>query len=252
MKKALLFLGALAAAISPSCRKQDTITTPDTIVEAVFEVGGYAVGTFPTKGMADVIEATLPTSLLLTLTNTATQAQYTTETGEPINIPVGTYSVTACNDPEATQEIAGTALFLSHTPRVRIDTEVQVVAGVGAYSLTATYESVALVTLSAEVSSWTGATSGQVGFTVDAIESGVYRWTFLTGNIRDKKFITTLAPAGGGRSRNFTIVGNESLLMNYDDALLVSPGHWYILHPSDNVTQSGGFSVEFPEWTQGN
>lgn len=251
MKKALLFLGALAAAISPSCRKQDTIT-PDTIVEAVFEVGGYAVGTFPTKGMADVIEATLPTSLLLTLTNTATQAQYTTETGEPINIPVGTYTVTACNDPEATQEIAGMALFLSHTPRVRIDTQVEVVAGVGSYSLTATYESVVLVVLTAETSAWTGATSGQVGFTIDAIESGVYRWTFLTGNIQTKKFVTTLTPEGGGATRNFTIVGNEALLANYSDGLLVSPGHWYILHPSDNVTQSGGFSVDFPAWTQGN
>lgn len=251
MKKALTFAGVLAIAVTLlcSCSKQDAPTPTTT---AVFTLDAYDVGTFPTKGMAEVIAATLPPSLDLVVQNTATGTKYTTSTGEPINIPVGTYHVTACNEPEVVQDVNGTALFLTHQPRVRVDTQVEVVEGVGSYSLTGTYESVALVTIASETSAWSGATASKVGFTIDAITSGVYKWTFLTGDIPGRKFVTTLTPTGGGAARSFTIVGNEELLKNYDDAFLVAPGHWYILHPSDNVSQSGGFSVDFPTWTQGN
>lgn len=248
MKKVILFLSLLCIIVAQSCTKQNL---SEKIVSVVFNLDGFDTGSFPTKGMAEVIAATLPTSLDLTVTNTTTGQSYSTVTGEPINIPVGTYQVTACNEPASVQDIAGIALFLSHTPRVRIDTEVEVVSGVGSYSLTATYESVALAVLTSETSNWAGATSNQVGFTVDAIESGIYKWVFLTGDIKTRKFITTLTPVDGSANRNFTIVGNRESLINFSDGLFVQAGHWYILHPSDIPYQSGGFSVNFPEWLAG-
>lgn len=250
MKKIFLALLALAAAVAPSCTKQDTDTPFSTT--AIFTLDGFDTGLFPTKGMAEVIAATLPESLELSVQNTATGTTYTTTTGEPINIPVGTYRVTACNNPTSVKEITGSALFLSHVPRVRVDAEVEVVAGVGSYPLTAAYESVALAILTSETSGWAGTNSSKQGFEVEAITSGIYKWTFLTGDIAARKFVTTLTPAGGGATRSFTIVGNAELLANYSDALLVVPGHWYVLHPSDAATQSGGFSVSFPDWTAGN
>lgn len=250
MKRTLLALLALAAAVAPSCTKQDIDTTFSTT--AVFTLNGFDTGQFPTRGMAEVIAATLPESLELSVQNTATGTTYTTTTGEPINIPVGTYRVTACNNPASVKEISGSALFLSHVPRVRVDAEVEVVAGVGYYPLTAAYESIALAILTSETSGWAGTNSSKQGFEIEAITSGIYKWTFLTGDIAGRKFVTTLTPSGCGASRSFTIVGNAELLANYSDALLVAPGHWYILHPTDEDMQSGGFSVEFPTWTAGN
>lgn len=251
MNKALILLGVLAIAVTPSCTKQDSL--PHTTATAVFTLDGFDTGLFPTKGMAEVIAATLPASLELTVQNTATGASYTTGTGEPINIPVGTYHVTACNEPAATQNIVGTALYLTHVPRVRVDVSVTVTAGVGTYPLTASYESAALAILSSETSAWTGTTSSKQGFAIDAIESGAYRWTFLTGDLATRTFFTTLTPAAGGAARSYTICGSETTLASHTaDGLLVAPGHWYILHPTDGAMQSGGFSVDFPTWTAGN
>lgn len=250
MKKALLFWGVLAAAIAPSCTKQDIPTQFSASI--VFTLDGFDTGAFPTKGMAEVIAATLPTSVELSVTNTATGVTYTTTTGEPINIPLGTYHVTGENSPERLKDIYGNAVYLSHEPKVSIDQEVEVVSGVGAYSLTATYGSLALVTISSETATWTGVANKE-GFSINAVESGIYKWTFLTGDLRDDRYFHTyLTPAAGGPQRSITIIGSSTLLKNFSDGLVVSPGHWYILHPSENASQSGGFSVQFPTWTAGN
>ena len=250
MKKILPALLALAAAVAPSCTQQD-IPQPSTT--AVFTLGSFDTGLFPTKGMAEVIGATLPASLELSVQNTSTGATYTTTTGEPINIPVGTYHVTASNAPSSTHNIVGTALYLTHEPRVRVDASVDVTQGVGTYELTATYESAAIAVVSSETSGWTGTTSGKEGFAIDAITSGIYKWTFLTGDITTRTFFTTLTPAAGGAARSYTLCGSSTTLAQHTaDGVLVAPGHWYILHPTDGAMQSGSFSVEFPTWTEGN
>lgn len=252
MNKALLFPGVLALAVAlASCNPQDLSTQFTDTASVVFTLCPDS-GELRTKGLAEVLAATLPASIELQVQNTATGVTYTTATGEPINIPVGTYRVTGGNTPEATKNIYGSALYLSHVPKVSVDEEVAVVSGVGAYTLTATYGSVALVVVTGETASWT-AVANKDGFSIDAVESGIYKWTFLTGDLRSDRYVHTyLTPTGGGPQRSFTIVGDASLLSSFSDGLVVENGKWYVLHPSDNATQSGGFSVSFQEWTAGN
>ena len=249
MKERLL-LAVVGVALAASCAKQDTPTTFNPLVAVTFEVGSY--GSFPTKGMADAIAATLPASLDLQLTNTSTGAAYTAQTGRAVEIPAGTYAVTGGYVPEATRTIYGTAIYLSHAPKVSVSQEVTITAGMGTCALTAVYESCALVTLSAEVSRWTGATNNKEGFDVDALEYGVYRWTFLTGTMAaGRYFHTYLKPTAGGDLVGYTIVGDPSLLSNFSDALVVEPGKWYLLRAGEGDFEAGTFSVEWPAWTQG-
>lgn len=251
MKKVLLALLALAASVAPSCNKQDT-TTPAPLVSVTFAVGGYDSGYFPTRAMADAISATLPASLDLQLTNTATGVTYSAVTGQAVEIPTGTYSVTGGYIPESTKNIYGSAVYLSHSPQVGIDQEVEVVEGVTSYTLTAVYQSCALVTITAEVARWLGATSDREGFDVETMEDGIYSWTFLSGDLAESRYFHTyLTPADGSQQRSYTIIANPSMQMNFSDALVVAPGRWYILRASDAEIQSGGFSVEWPAWTQG-
>lgn len=228
-----------------SCTKQET-----ELVSIRFAVGEY--GYFPTKGMADAIGATLPESLDLTIKNTSTGATYTTATGQDIEVPVGTYTITGTYTPEATKLIHGYSVFLSHSPKVSISQEVEVTAGQSVYALTANYESLALAIVGSEVTKWQGSTGNREGFEVESLTEGIYEWTFLSGDLgTDKYFHTTLTPADGTASKGFTIIANPEMQMNFSDALLVEPGKWYILRVSDAEIQAGSFAVEWPEWTQG-
>ena len=251
MKKKLLALLALAAAVAPSCNKQDT-QTPTPIVSVRFAVGGYESGYFPTKGMTEAITATLPEVLDLTLTNTATGVAYTTTTGATIDIPVGNYSVTGGYTPEVVHQVYGSALFISHAPKVVISEAVDVVEGVGQYTLTAQYQCVALAVPDAEVSRWLGADSNKNGYEINFLTDGAYRWVFLSGEIGDARyFLTTLYPADGTAYRTYHIVTSAKFQMNFDDCVIVQPGRWYILRASDAVMQSGTFGVMWPDWLQG-
>lgn len=244
---ALLALAALAA---PSCNKQDTQTqTP--IVSVRFAVGGYS-GQMPTKGMPDAIAATLPEVLDLTLTNTATGVAYTTTTGAAVDIPVGTYNITGGYTPAVVHQVYGSALFISHAPKVVISEAVEVTEGVAQYTLTAQYQCIALAVPDAEITRWLGADNNKNGYDIDFLTEGPYRWVFLSGEIGDARyFLTTLYPADGTAYRTYHIVTNPKYQMNFDDCLLVTPGYWYILRASDSATQSGVFSVSWPAWVQG-
>ena len=248
MRERLLLLVALLA-IAASCCKQDIPTTFDNPVSVTFEVGSY--GSFPTKGMADAIAETLPAALDLQLTNNATGATYPATTGTAVEIPAGTYSVSGGYTPEATHAVYGTSIYLSHAPKVSISQEVEVTAGMGTCTLTASYESCALVVLDAEVSRWTGATNNREGFDVDALEYGIYKWTFLTGALTSGRYFHTYLKPAEGEQVSFTIVGDPSLQANFEDALVVTPGKWYLLRTGTGDIEAGTFSVEWPAWTQG-
>lgn len=251
MKKKLLALLALAAAIAPSCNKQDT-QTPTPIVSVRFNLGGIESGQFPTKGMADAITATLPAVLDLTLTNTATGVTYTTTTGTAVEIPVGTYSVTGGYTPDIVHQVYGATLFISHAPKVAVSEAVEVTEGVAQYTLTAQYQCVALAVPDAEVTKWQGADNNKNGYEIDFLREGAYRWVFLSGEIGDSRyFVTTLYPADGTAYRTYHIVENTRFQINFSDCLVVTPGHWYILRASDSVMQSGSFGVTWPAWSQG-
>ena len=221
-----------------------------TPVSVTFEVGSY--GSFPTKGMADAIAATLPATLDLQLTNTATGATYTAQTGAAVEIPAGTYEVTGGYTPDATNSVYGTSIYLSKAPKVSVAQDVTIAAGTGTYTLTAIYESCALVTLSSEVERWTGATNKKEGFDVDALEHGVYRWTFLTGELTEGRYFHTyLKPSDGSAQVSYTIIGDPALQTNFSDALVVVPGKWYLLRAGDDDVTAGTFAVEWPAWTEG-
>lgn len=244
MKKMLLALLALASAVA--CTKQAPTTTP--IVRVSFSVGEF--GYFPTKGLPEAISATLPETLDLTLTNSETGAVYTTTTGTSIELPVGTYAVTGGYTPEATTAIYGNSVFLSKTPKVSVSQDVQIMEGVSSYTLQAVYQSCALAVRASEVTRWTGAANRE-GFTIDAMETDGYLWTFLSGELGSSRYFYTYLQPVTGQQKSFTIVADPALQMNFSDALVVSPGRWYILRVSDTATQSGSFGIAWPEWSQG-
>lgn len=244
MKRTILALLALGALLAPSCNKQ----TP--LVRLCFSVGEY--GYFPTKGMADAISATLPSSLDLTLKNNATGATYSTTTGQVIELPAGTYTITGDYSPEATKMIYGNALYLSHSPKVSVSEVVEIVPGTTEYNLTANYESLALAVVTQEVDRWMGATSTREGFDIETLTEGAFQWTFLSGDMTtDRRFQTTIKPADGTAMKTFTIIGNPELQQNFADAVLAEPGRWYILRVSDAEILSGSIALEWPAWTQG-
>lgn len=248
MKKRLLIASVLLAVAA--CTKQAP-DFPGHFVSVTFEVGTY-VGNFPTKGMADAIAATLPAALDLYLTNTDTGTSYTAQTGRAVELPEGTYSVTGGFTPDATKAIYGNSLYLSNAPKVSVSQDVTITAGMGTCTLLASYESAALVTISDEVQRWTGATSNKEGFDVDALETGIYRWTFITGDFSTNRYFHTyLKPKDGGEQVGYTIVTNPSMQTTFSDALVVDFGKWYLLRAGEGEIQAGAFAVEWPVWTQG-
>lgn len=233
----------MAIAVVAACSKEQGTQS------VTFTIGGY--GIFPTKGMSEAIATTLPQSLELTLTNKSTGVSYSATTGEEVSVPTGVYRVQGSNSPAALKNIYGIMLTLTHEPKIIVEEDVAIVDGVNAYSLTATYASAALVTLASETSSWRG-TINNSEVDIPTLEHGDYRWVYITGDLTCRPFPTTLSPIGGGDARLFTIVGSSDLLMSASNGVLVRPGFWYVLHPSDESLQAGGFSINFPEWAIGN
>ena len=242
MKRLTLLLAAAIVALA-SCTKEKHPVT--------FTIGGYDLGLFPTKGMSEAISTTLPQSIELTLTHKTTGKSYSVLTGEEINLPLGAYHVEGCNSPAATKNIYGIMLTLTHEPKIIVSEDVNVVEGEKSYTLTAAYGSAALVTLASETSSWKGM-FGNAEAEIPTLSYGDYRWTFITGDFTSHPFPTTLTPANGGAVRTITIVGSKESLGSVSNGLVAYPGRWYVLHPSDDETQSGGFSLNFPEWALGN
>lgn len=233
----------MAIAVIASCTKEQNTQS------VTFTIGGY--GIFPTKSMSDAIETTLPQTLELTITNKSTGTSYSVKTGEEVSIPTGSYRVEGSNSPTALHNIYGIMLTLTQVPKVIVSEDVDVVDGKNSYSLTASYASAALVSLASETGSWKG-TINNNEIEIPAIEYGDYRWIYITGDLTCRPFTTYLTPSGGGEARTFTISGNPDLLATTPNGILVSPGFWYILHPSDKTSQSGGFSIDFPKWAVGN
>ena len=246
MRTKLKILAPLALFSLLSVGACTKIHTEEGVITATFSPTFYDEGRFPTKGFMAEISDALPESIPLTLTNKTTSVEYIVNSGESITLPLGTYEVKGGTTPQAVQFVSGTQRYLSRTPKISVEDEIELVVGQSAYSVNARYESFALGVLPSEVSKWSGRFKGNIA-EVSYIEADGLWWTFVTGNLDPNNlFYTTITPLAGA-DRSFSIITSGT----YDGAMLVEYGKWYVLHPSGASTQSGTFDLGLPDWIAG-
>ena len=244
MKRTLLALTALAAAVAPSCTKQDNRPS----VPVTITISGYESGQMPTKGIAEEISATLPTRLSLKVTDRSSGQSFDVTTGMPCRLPVGTYSVAGGNDPELRQGIYGTTRYLSDTPKVVVEDELVVTADRTAYSVTASYRCFVLAVPTDEVKAWSGTFKAQPGIATTHLEADGLWWTFVVGDFgADYPFYTPIT-LWDGDTLDYAFYTRDI----QPGGILAEYGKWYLLRPSSGSLQTGSLSLTLPAWTAGN
>lgn len=207
----------------------------------------YEIGKFPTKGFADEIAETLPSSVSLTLTNTQTNVAYNVITGIETTLPIGTYTVTGGYEPSPVQKLYGSVKYTCHQPSIVVSDEITIEVGTLQYSVDASYSAFAVGVIPSEVSAWQIRVKDQSMQAVDYISGTGLYWIFVTGSYPvSNPVVMTIAPIVGS-SEGFNFVTDAPS----DNQIQVEYGKWYILHPASASTQSGTFALGLPEWTEG-
>jgi hypothetical protein len=239
---ALLGLLALVACERTLETPNPTTTDDEKLVTVRFDLGGA------TKALGAAIAATIPESVELTLTGVERRTTYTVTTGQPVTVPAGTYTVTAYYVPAKEPSICGfPEVYLSREPCFSIDETVTIEEGVGDYTLGATFHSW-VVAVEEASASWTyffnsGGDQGINTF----LRDGTTRWVFVTGVLNN----LYLGMKVDGAPYKLTTDAAFAATLTGATVITCSPGHWYVLGHTYGAPQSGGFSVNFPEWTEG-
>lgn len=245
MKHTFLTAALLGLLALVACER--TLETPnpsnsDHLVTVRFDLGGT------TKALGTAIAATLPTEVELTLTGVERRTTYTVATGQPITVPAGDYTVTAYYVPTKEPSICGfPEVYLSREPCFSIDETVTITEGVGDYTLSATFHSW-VVAVEEPGASWTyWFNSGGDQDIPTVLRDGTTRWVFVTGALTN----LYLGMKVDGAAYKLTTDAAFAATLSGATVITCSPGHWYVLGHAYGAPQSGGFSVNFPEWTEG-
>ena len=204
-----------------------------------------------TKAFPNVIVATFPTTLSLTVTNKATGSKFTVNTGEEVQIPVGEYSVSGKYAPKASQAVLGTSVYLSKSPAFSILQDVSIATNIEECSLTVNYQSWVLAVDSNEVSKWSMSMNYNAT-DIDFMTDGDTWWIFCTGDLSERFVTTTITPKDidGHTATTFNLTTSASYAAS-NGGYVVQPGKWYWLHPEGVTTGSAQFTFSFPTWQDG-
>lgn len=242
MKRTILALLALGAVVASACTK----SLDDNFVTITLQLGTES-GYFPTKGIVEEIEATLPAQMQITLTNRVSGEAYTAATGLPVRVPVGSYTAVGRTTPTIRQTIYGDTHYATAEPLVVVDEVLEVVADKTAYSVTGQYRCFALVANRSEVSGWKVKAEGEWGILERTTATDVM-WTYIVGDYDADHPLRTMAILGDGSALDYTFY-TEDL---QEGGLLAEFGKWYLLRPAGGAMQTGSLSLRLPEWTAGN
>lgn len=247
MKRTLLALIALAAAVAPSCTKQDTEPAPEWVTITLSLRPDYDTGRFPTKGIGEEISAALPTQMTLTLSNKVSGETFEVTTGTPIYMPTGTYSVVGRTAPTARQYIYGTTHYTSGEPLVVVEDELEITSATTNYSVTAGYRCFVVAVNSGEVRNWTLQTGESWPAVTKTEGTGVW-WTFVIGDYDYDHPFRTMVTFTDGEVLDYKFHTRDASA----GGIIADFGKWYLLRQAGGTPQTGAIGLHLPEWTAGN
>lgn len=251
MKKfiTIIFATIVAMVSLASCSKMETPTEYATVTfgyQMVESNSMVATKAFTNKDIVDVITSALPTTMTMTLKDNDTKLTYTMKIGEPITLPLGTYSV-SYEHPAYSRTTT--------TPTFNIkDNCIEITKSTTSYTLNAEYTCFAVVVDLTEISTlYYGTSSGNKPNIIKKGEMGVI---FVPSIVRESSTLSysytsisfTLVADAESSFETTTIYFNST----YEKGkVLYEYGKYYIIHPNTVDKASTSFGVSFPEWEEG-
>lgn len=247
MKRTLLALIALAAAVAPSCTKQDNFPSgPDLVTITIGLTPAVDSGRFPTKGIGEDIAATLPSQMTLSLTNKATGESFEVVTGASVRIPAGTYTAAGRTSPAPLQFIYDPTHYTSREPLIVVEDELEITTA-GAHYVTAGYRCFVAAIPTSEVSYWWLTTAN--GRAEVARNTGTENgWIFVIGDFGTDQYFRTGVTFVDGEQQEYQFQTRDLQA----GSILAEYGKWYLLRQQGGTPQNGTIALRFPEWTAGN
>lgn len=251
MKKlplALLALGAFVAPVVSSCNKDDALSSSREYVTITLGLRTAAdSGTFPTKGISEEIAATLPATMLLTLTDTGSGESYQVNSGGQIRVKEGTYLVTGRTTPAVRQEVYGTTHYTSAEPLIVVEDRIEVSVTKTAYSVTAAYRCFVVALNPNDFADWYLQSNGEFIGMAHSTAPDLW-WTYVIGDYDAAHPLRIQPKLPNGSSLDYTFYTDELR----DGALLAEFGKWYMLRENTGQMASGSLALTLPVWTAGN
>lgn len=246
MKRTLLALLALAAAVAPSCTKQDTEHAPEWVTITLSLRPDYDTGRFPTKGIGEDIAATLPSQMTLSLTNKATGESFEVVTGASVRIPAGTYTAAGRTSPAPLQFIYDPTHYTSREPLIVVEDELEITTA-GAHYVTAGYRCFVAAIPTTEVSYWWLTTAN--GRAEVARNTGTENgWIFVIGDFGTDQYFRTGVTFVDGEQQEYQFHTRDP----QPGGIVAEYGKWYLLRQAGGTPQMGSIGLRLPEWTAGN
>lgn len=235
MKK--FIFGAFTLLMLVSCHKADERVETKQKVVFAYQIATEVpmTKTINNDNLIDWIAEQLPTSVSIRLTD-ANGTKYNITTGSEVELPVGIYTVTGKDTPQASANVVGSNAFFTSRPSLSINTSVEVTYTQKQYVIPATYTAFGIVvdrteTASASYVSSHGET-GNVPFT-EVDNAGI---VFVSGNLDTYSLDITLSPISSGDAETTytfkTAYSTSSISPTF--------GNYYIIHPKGISSVEGG------------
>lgn len=247
MKK-VLFALVMGLLLLPSCQKEN----PNSNQVRQFNYAMVGNSMYQTKAVnsndvLDAISATLPESIAIYLTSQSNGKMFQGETGKGIVLPSDEYRVIGSHNAEPSIEIVSTKTsYLSLSPTINIDENINVVNDETDYLVRGTYKSFALVIDASEVEKAT-VTARNGEEEISFLSSGESKIIFGQGNFSNYLKVT-IYPTDKEKYKNttFTLATTQASGTN-----LVEVGKWYVLHPTADGEQPKCLSLDLPDFQEG-
>lgn len=246
MRKVFTLLATILALAS--CNKETSVPTPvNTVTIGIKQVQSGSMTKASDAEVKSVLDnTTMSRTMALKLTSKENGNIYTVTVNEPIDLPIGTYTV--FGEYTAPKIADAYSAILYSEPPFHVEQELVITEDDTNYLVDAIYDCIALVfdmTVTGKVEHKTAErTYTELSFT-DDLSVAYARCTRINAEMT---YHVRVSPKNDlyGSQTDFTIQWVEN-----GEGLHVTNGFWYLLTPDSPTTISGTLGVHFPEWQKG-
>lgn len=231
MKKTLFIIVALATI---ACSKIEQPTAMQTVT---FKVGDITSGLMDTKAtVTEFLRGVQPIGTPTLCVESTTNRSFSIEinAGESIELPIGTYNVTARYRKSIIGNVGG--YYVSEEPMYSVNETVEVKAGVKTYFLTGIYECWALIINYTDTDHY-------------MMDGNTFNMVKGDENRKGVLFVSTTEPG-----INWSLIAYPKDAVNYQTATFTvgenQAGMWYCYSPTQKEKQMGVFGVNLPDWIE--
>lgn len=231
-----------------ACAKEPA---PEAAVKVVLEVANLRSGNIGTKaGVPAILNVTAPSgSISLHLQSTAVAArQYDVTTGQEVELPAGTYTVTGSYNPSYSCEVYRGRGY--NTPPYSVSQSITITEGVTNYSVDAIYDCFALVIDYTQAEKYKHLNKNASPVDVPFVDDGDYgvlyvkctsSWTW------NDSYMLYVFPVNPAEQEQATY----QLVTSGTQGVKVENGKWYYFGPTPVVKYDGTLSPQMPTWVPG-